>query len=1032
MYSLQLESALSRPPFELNSIALETVSQRVDKKSLLIRAGAGAGKTTTLIRTFIELCAEFEISSNRLPRVAITTFTRKATQEVKERLSVKALEIKNEKLFQHINKKSSVHISTIHGLLTLFIQDNADILGLPQNIKIIDQNANKKYLKKWLRNSFRNDPTYVEILEHFSFVKAVEFVLLTIEALKQNPTLRYLNAVELKSFTLKKLEQAQQQLEEILQHQVVIPETWLEYFSFLSGLKKLISQQNLKGIAEAIDEKPSKPRWNKKKLAFPQEIHDLIENFWETFDISVIDSEDYFQQHEFLNSKFLKLSHEIFHQDQQRKATSGEITINDLELFSLELVRNHPKAAEDFANNFDYYMIDEFQDTSPIQIEILDALIKHKPHFIVGDPQQSIYLFRGARSEVFQAKEQIANHQDSSIQLQFLDINYRSQPSLMLFINDYFSHMSHQFKPMKTNPSLDNTKSEIHFVSAENEALGALQQISTLLKQNISPKDICVLSRRNTNLVKLSTLAQKFNIPVQLQISAGFDQKREIIDLIAMLRFLVNPHDNENLILLLRSPWAYLSDLEIAGASGKDRSLWFTLINKSLASVALRRLQDYFINYQKMGVSAALMELIKSCRFLDLSAVFDSSGKREANFWKFYTHLKNAESSAGFSLGHYLSDHFQFLQSDLGSSQSEAIPVAQPDRISLMTIHASKGLEFPYVLVLGCAEAPLLTLQMPLAIDLPSNKFSLAPYIISESKTTISRWALKLRRDFNIKESEEHERLLYVAMTRAKKGLVLVAEDKNRNLAASWKSKSIWPEPGSHEHENYRLISVAQGPTDLPSHANKTVSQTLIKEKLKFKTYTSDHQSVTESLTPIAAVENEHINFENKIRDILKAKKGTDMHRLFESLQGYAMQPDRLTEFQKNLTVEEKKSTQYLLNLKSIPLKELIQSGHAEWGFGIKTKNGVLQGQIDLWGQSQDEIYILDYKTGSTSYADKAFQQLTFYGFCLYRMNLIDKKQKLNLVVTYPLEEKTLVKNFSSFNDFELQVPLGVKDLFGL
>ena len=1030
MPSLQLESALSRPPSELNSNILGKESNRLEKKSLLIRAGAGAGKTTTLIRTFIDLCDQFEKKSNRLPRVAITTFTRKATQEVKERLSVKALESKNEKLFQHINKKSSVHISTIHGLLTLFIQDNADILGLPQNIKIIDQNTNKKHLKKWLRNCFRNDSTSVEILEHFSFVKITEFVSLMIEALKQNPTLEYLSSAELKEITLKKLQEAQQQLAEILEHRTVFPESWQEYISFLTQLHNLISHRNLDSISEVLEEKPTKPRWSKKKLAFPQEIYDLIENFWDTFDISVIDSEDYFQQHEFLNSKFLKLSHEIFLQDQQRKKTSGEITINDLELFSLELIRKHPKATENFANNFDYYMIDEFQDTSPIQIEILDGLLQYKPHFIVGDPQQSIYLFRGARSEVFQAKEQIAIRQDSDLQLQFLDINYRSQPSLMLFINDYFSHMSHQFKPMKTNPLLDMLKSEIHFVASENEALGALQQITALLKQNISPKDICVLSRRNSNLVKLSSLAQKFNVPVQLQISAGFDQKREIIDLIAMLRFLVNPHDNENLILLLRSPWAYLSDLEIAKASGKNQSLWVTLINKSLESVPLKRLHDYFNNYQKMGVSEALMVFIKSCRFLDVSAVFDSSGKREANFWKFYTHLKNAETSAGFSLGRYLGDHFQFLQSDLGSSQSEAIPVAQPDRISLMTIHASKGLEFPYVIVLGCSEAPLLTLQMPLAIDLPSNKFSLAPYIISESKNTVSRWALKLRRDFNKKESEEHERLLYVAMTRAKKGLILVAEDKNKNLAASWKSKSIWPEPGSHEHENYRLISVAHEPTDLPVQAKKTASQTAIKEKLKFKAHSVTQQSVTESLTPMTVLKKDQVNFENKIKDIMKAKKGTDMHRLFESLQVYAAQPDRLAEFQKNLSTEEKKSTQYLLNLKSFPLKELIQSGYAEWGFGIKTTHGVLQGQIDLWGEVEDQIYILDYKTGSSGFADKAFQQLTFYGFCLYRMNLIDKNKKLNLVVTYPLEEKTLLKSFSSVVDFEAQVSESVKQLF--
>ena len=109
---------------------MSSTTPDVIKTSLLVRAGAGAGKTTLLIKTFIDFCNEFESVHQRLPRIAITTFTRKATQEVKERLSVKALEKKDDKLFQHINKKSMVHISTIHGVLTMMVQENADLLGL--------------------------------------------------------------------------------------------------------------------------------------------------------------------------------------------------------------------------------------------------------------------------------------------------------------------------------------------------------------------------------------------------------------------------------------------------------------------------------------------------------------------------------------------------------------------------------------------------------------------------------------------------------------------------------------------------------------------------------------------------------------------------------------------------------------------------------------------------------------------------------------------------------------------------------------
>lgn len=1022
---------MSSPSPELNIRSFDIATFDVLQHSLLIRAGAGAGKTTTLINTFITLCEEFEKKWNRLPRVAITTFTRKATQEVKERLSVKALEKKDEKLFQHINKKSAVHISTIHGLLTLFVQENADALGLPQNIKIIDQNLNKKNLKKTIRHLLKKQSSYLEILEHYSFARLVDLLSHAVEVLKQSPDVNILSIQDLQKITEQKFSTTGLQLKEILQYESSAPENWAEYFSYLKHLEKLATEKKADEILTAIENEPAKPRWNKKKPVFLQEGHDLIEKFWKDFDISIVDTESYFQQHAQLNHLFLQMAHNVYALDQNRKKTSGQITINDLELFSLELVRHHSIAVDDFSNHFDYYMIDEFQDTSPIQVEILDALICKKPHFIVGDPQQSIYLFRGARSEVFYLKQKLAAANTTSLKLNFLDINYRSQPSLMLFINDYFGSMGQSFEPMKTNPEKDRTKAKIIFVQALDEAAATLLQISNLLNEKVSPKEICILSRKNSNLMKISSLAQKLNIPVQLQMSAGFDQKREILDLIAMLKFLVNPHDNENLILLLRSPWAYLADEDIAVISaGKERSLWYSLNQKFPSSTASQRLNNYFNDYQKIGVSESLMNLIKLSGFLDFSSVYDASGKREANFWKFLVHLKNAETLSGFSLGQYLGENFQFLQSDLGSSQAEAIPVDQPDRVSLMTIHAAKGLEFNYVVIVGFSEEPLLTKLIPLTFEVEEKKISLAPHIISESKTVASRWAQNIRRDFNNKEHAEYERLLYVAMTRAKKGLILIAKDKSRKSNSSWKSKSIWPEIGENIHEHYDLISLAMTSDIQPRSKIEKETAVQVRKQLQLSSKVESSLSVTESLGSISTQASTKINYESKIMDLLKAKKGTEMHRLFESLQVYSNKPELLENLHKNSNSEQKRSIYYLLNLKEIPLSDLIKFGFTEWGFGIKTKLGVLQGQIDLWGIVGDQIYVLDYKTGSTAFAEKGFQQLLFYSYCLYKMKMISFSMKINLVVIYPLEEKVLVKSFNSFDFFEKSVPVNIIELF--
>lgn len=1013
----------------MSSPAFDVMTQ-----SLLIRAGAGAGKTTTLIQTFIQLCEHFQMKHNRLPRVAITTFTRKATQEVKERLSVKALERNDEKLFQHINKKSHVHISTIHGLLTLLVQDNADVLGLPQGIKIIDQNLYKKNLKKVIRNCLKKENSYLEILEHYSFTRLVDFVLQAIEALKQEPQLQFISEPELAQVSEVKLNQLNDSLIAILENGFSVPESWQDYFGYLKQMQTTLLQGDIEKIIVLEDEKPKKPPFSKKKPPFDESINEQIESFWKSFDLSVADTKAYFQSHEQLNMLFFKLAHEVFLLDQNQKIETGEITINDLELFSLQLVRNHPDAVNEFSQNFDYYMIDEFQDTSPIQVEILDAIIKNKPHFIVGDPQQSIYLFRGARSEVFLEKQALAESENTSLNLKFLDTNYRSQPSLMYFINDYFQKVSPQFQPMKVNPEKELTASKIHFIQANDEAAAVLQHIVSLLKQNISPKNICVLSRRNANLQKIASLAHKVHIPVQLQISAGFDQKREVLDLIAMLKFLINPHDNENLILLLRSPWAYLTDLEIASVAAllptqSHRSLWLSLNQSKNLNAVVKKLSLYLENYQKIGVSEALIQFIKACGFLDFSAAYDSSGKREANFWKLYTYLKQSEGSSGFSLGRFIAENFQFLQSDLGSSQSEAIPVSQPDRVSLMTIHASKGLEFDHVIVVGFSEQPLTTLYQPLAINLELKKLSLAPFVLAESKSVVSRWAQTLRQSFNLKELAEHERMLYVALTRARLGLALVAETKSRQVSSSWQKKSFWPEVGTYDEKHYDLISL-QANENLETFFSEKLTDLSVRKKLAFEVESISKVSVTDSLTSALNLSQKDVNFDSKITDLMRAKQGTDLHRLFESLQLFSKNQILMNSLQHNFSSDQKLAIDYLLNQKDLPLKQLIGDGQAEWGFGIKTKNGVLQGQIDLWGCVDGQVYILDYKTGRSSYFEKAYQQLVFYAVCLYRMKMIDPIMKLNLVVVYPLEQKTLIRSYGSLAEFSMNVPESVSSLF--
>jgi ATP-dependent exoDNAse (exonuclease V) beta subunit len=128
------------------------------------------------------------------------------------------------------------------------------------------------------------------------------------------------------------------------------------------------------------------------------------------------------------------------------KFRSGLIELEDLELLSIELIQKSPQSARSFAESWDHWLIDEFQDTSPRQVQLIEALAIGKPQFIVGDPQQSIYLFRGARPGVFAEREATAlSRGDERTELMG---NRRSSPGVMKFINHAVGRLEGEFQEM--------------------------------------------------------------------------------------------------------------------------------------------------------------------------------------------------------------------------------------------------------------------------------------------------------------------------------------------------------------------------------------------------------------------------------------------------------------------------------------------------------------------------------------------------------------------------------------------------------
>ncbi|MCB0367995.1 MAG: UvrD-helicase domain-containing protein, partial [Bdellovibrionales bacterium] len=141
----------------------------------IIKAGAGAGKTTTLVNRLYEYFVLFRQVNKKNPKVIVTTFTKKATQELRERLLKKAIQEEDEEFFRVINNKKLIHISTIHGVLHLAIKENLTRLGLRSDLQVISDGEEKHIYHQQIRNLLLSDSSYDDLLNVYSLNDVVDF-----------------------------------------------------------------------------------------------------------------------------------------------------------------------------------------------------------------------------------------------------------------------------------------------------------------------------------------------------------------------------------------------------------------------------------------------------------------------------------------------------------------------------------------------------------------------------------------------------------------------------------------------------------------------------------------------------------------------------------------------------------------------------------------------------------------------------------------------------------------------------------------
>ncbi|QVL55332.1 MAG: UvrD-helicase domain-containing protein [Simkaniaceae bacterium] len=436
------------------------------------------------------------------------------------------------------------------------------------------------------------------------------------------------------------------------------------------------------------------------------------------------------------------------------------LDFDSLLTLTVELFESFPEILEKYQDRFRYIMIDEYQDTNPIQYRLASLLSKkYRNLCVVGDDDQSIYAWRGAEIEHI-----LSFPAETTIKL---EQNYRSTSRILQAANAVIKNNVHRHeKILQTNAKEGETLEIFNAPSEQEEVESVIQRILQFREEkNYRWKDIAILYRSN-NLARsfeLSLMQTVWRsegqwvrgIPYQVFGGMGFFERGEVKDLMAYLRIISNPKDQEALLRIINYPRRGISDKTLDTITQLNRRKRLPLLavmkkitqgdypELSLTSRGAQGIANFLILYQEMTEKFQSLSLSQGLKWLlekidyktALTKEFKTDTVQEAkweNIQAFISAMQTYEKEEESSLHDFLSSSL------LNNHKDRKKDLFGNDTLSLMTFHSAKGLEFPAVFLVGLED-------------------HLIPHLKSQTKEGI----------------EEERRLLYVAITRAMEALCL-------------------------------------------------------------------------------------------------------------------------------------------------------------------------------------------------------------------------------------------------------------------
>ncbi len=698
--------------------------------NLMVEAGAGTGKTTLLVQRTVQAIVEGGID---VDRVVLITFMEKAAHEIRVRLA-QALETiegdglgRARKALRHLGQ---ARITTIHGFCMDILQRHAISAGVPVGFAVLDP--------------IEADRLWDEVFDHWIQtsqdlnVVLEDFLAANVGMGQVRDMVRIISQwddIEQTSYEAPLYAQALDRIAEDV-------EAWAQTAMAeadpndagrrqIEDLRRFLRSrgEDAWNWIRTLQSWPvGAPKGNKKGWQDPGRL--AAQKTWLKENLMPDIARRQTQLADFLMGSLIRVTRrEFLPLYQQRRFSLGMLSFDDLLLRTRDLLRNQAAVVQAIAQSFDLMMVDEFQDTDPVQTEIIMRLTQDRAGvlFLVGDPKQAIYRFRGADVELYaEVRSQWEQRPDAAVLPIFH--NFRSDPQILSAVNQYFAQKFPAqadplrpyvpvYYPLQTHGSEDG---RIRVVVdggaiAENaedrrrhEAMLAAEYIAVAIaegwpvhdnaKATVRPieyRDMVLIMPSRTGLDIFDSVFASRGIPLAKESGTGFFRRDEVRGYAALLKVLQNPLDAISLIAFLGSPWVGL-DFEKIMQHQLKAGTWDYRQAQPETEVGnwQKIIHRWYRNWWKIPPEALLVDVIETTRLtVTLTARRD---------WAALANLdKLRVFSARWGSAWGIDDYASWLAAKVaeGADEEEGPIIQQDNAVHFTTVHRSKGLEWPLVVV---------------------------------------------------------------------------------------------------------------------------------------------------------------------------------------------------------------------------------------------------------------------------------------------------------------------------------------------